>query len=350
MPHTPVIGGGHKARRVWFFSPFMSIGTWRTEWPAMELARLGFDVKLVDPHSPAGLRERVEQVLEPADVVVLHVSNMIRSGLEGFVADMRRRVRYVLLQFDDDYTAHADVQIVRDSELLDDLIAGVRGCGGVIAATEEVAEVYRRWAPWVKVIPNRMPQALGAYHWTGTHVASAVYMAVLGPMDSQGIDPHFMDAASVADAIGDRPLHVLGGFDGTGEVFPHATYESPRDPDIRWPRRQTGRLYRRLAHYRASIAPLRPTRWNAAKSWIKPLEAATLGVPTVCSPSPAYERLSEVVPVWIARTPEAWGTMLDEWLGMEEGQWRKWSKVIREAAADQAIERHPEWAELVSNL
>jgi glycosyltransferase involved in cell wall biosynthesis len=234
-----------------------------------------------------------------------------------------------------------------------DIVAGVRGCTGVIAATEGVAEAYRPYAPWVEVIPNRMPEEISRYAAGSQRRRRTIaYLAILDPMGTQGVAPHYLDAMLVTDAIGRRPVHVIGGSDGSGEVFRNVTYTGrPLLSEVRYPRRETGALYHALAGFRVAIAPLLDTKWNRAKSWIKPLEAATVGVPCVASRTPEYVRLYNAdVPVWLAETDDEWQTYLDFFLGMGETEWRTLSESLRLAAREQSIERHSEWSDLLDRL
>lgn len=54
------------------------------------------------------------------------------------------------------------------------------------------------------------------------------------------------------------------------------------------------------------IAPLADTRFNAAKSWLKPLEMSALGVPWVASPSVEYARLHAEGAGVLADRPRTW--------------------------------------------
>ena len=72
------------------------------------------------------------------------------------------------------------------------------------------------------------------------------------------------------------------------------------------------RLY---ADLDVAIAPLRESRFNAGKSWLKPLEAASLGVPVVMSPSPEYLRLHEKGIGLIAESPKEWRSHLQRLVG-----------------------------------
>jgi hypothetical protein len=59
------------------------------------------------------------------------------------------------------------------------------------------------------------------------------------------------------------------------------------------------------------IAPLADSVFNQAKSWLKPLEMAALGVPFLMSPAAEYRRLqSEFGIGWIADRPKDWVSRL----------------------------------------
>jgi hypothetical protein len=54
------------------------------------------------------------------------------------------------------------------------------------------------------------------------------------------------------------------------------------------------------------IAPLSDTRFNACKSWLKPLEMSALGVPWVASPRAEYARLHALGAGILAERPRVW--------------------------------------------
>lgn len=72
--------------------------------------------------------------------------------------------------------------------------------------------------------------------------------------------------------------------------------------------------WRRLGWYDIGLAPLETNRFNAAKSWIKILEYAAMGVPFVASASPEYRRfldrpdMTATPPGWLVHsdTEHAW--------------------------------------------
>lgn len=77
--------------------------------------------------------------------------------------------------------------------------------------------------------------------------------------------------------------------------------------------------------FNIGITPLDGTPFNAAKSWLKPLEFVALGIPTVASPQPEYVRLAQRIPLRLADSAHSWASQLsrlarDPGLRSEEAQ------------------------------
>jgi hypothetical protein len=66
------------------------------------------------------------------------------------------------------------------------------------------------------------------------------------------------------------------------------------------------------------IAPLADTRFNTAKSWLKPLEMSALGIPWVASPRAEYERLHRMGAGITTDRSRIWYRELDRLLSSEE--------------------------------
>lgn len=101
-------------------------------------------------------------------------------------------------------------------------------------------------------------------------------------------------------------FRVVGDPTGTGTAFGLGAdpQGSGNVPLGEWPRAVAG--------LGIGISPLADTRFNACKSWLKPLEMSALGVPWVASPRPEYERLykqglmSGCLAGALAGTPNRW--------------------------------------------
>lgn len=79
---------------------------------------------------------------------------------------------------------------------------------------------------------------------------------------------------------------ALARIERRGQFAGLAWLEMDRHP---WPDYWT-----RIGYFDIGLAPLEKNRFNAAKSWIKILEYAAMGVPFVASASPEYQRFWEV--------------------------------------------------------
>lgn len=67
-----------------------------------------------------------------------------------------------------------------------------------------------------------------------------------------------------------------------------------------------GEYQREYAKFDIALCPLEDNLFNLAKSWLKPLEAAALGVVPVMSPLPEYQRLHAKGVGVLARRPRDW--------------------------------------------
>lgn len=93
-----------------------------------------------------------------------------------------------------------------------------------------------------------------------------------------------------------------------------------------------------IAKMSVGIAPLADTAFNRAKSWLKPLEYAALGVPSVVSPLPSYEALSARGIGIIAKDrARDWRREIKR-LREDGDYWAEASASARELAADYTIE------------
>ena len=90
-----------------------------------------------------------------------------------------------------------------------------------------------------------------------------------------------------ASTQADCPVRVIGTPDGVAEEL--GLGEGPEV--VKW--LPFDAYPRQVARFEVGIAPLAGNAFNAAKSWLKPLEYAALGVPVVMSPVPEYRLLHD---------------------------------------------------------
>lgn len=94
------------------------------------------------------------------------------------------------------------------------------------------------------------------------------------------------------------------------------------------------------------VAPLLDTRFNRAKSWLKPLEYAAVGVPWVASPRAEYSALHAMGMGFLAEKPKEWNRILRRLIDDEAFRLEQ-SDQVRAVAATMTIEEHAwRWAEV----
>jgi hypothetical protein len=126
------------------------------------------------------------------------------------------------------------------------------------------------------------PPVLG---WAGRVDVHASDLAVVGTAVAQAL----RQTGATFRAVGDTATLSALGVDGEAVPFmPFAEYPAE------------------VARLDVGMAPLADTAFNRGKSWLKPLEMASLGVPFVSSPLPEYARLAEDGAGDLAGRPRHW--------------------------------------------
>jgi glycosyl transferase family 1 len=205
----------------------------------------------------------------------------------------------------------------------------------VTVTTEQLASSYGAHGR-VRILPNRVPRAyLETPHedsdligWGGSMHSH--------PHDLQQVGP------SIAQLVSQGArFETVGNPAGVGRAL--GLREDPTSPgDV-----QFHEWMPSIARFGIGLAPLALTRFNHAKSWLKPLEYAAAGVPAVISPTADYLAWAGVAPgaCEVARKPREWEGILKA-LVRDSGRRLEMSEAGRAAAARHAIEDHAwRWAE-----
>lgn len=169
----------------------------------------------------------------------------------------------------------------------------------VTVSTPALLDVYARHGRG-QVLYNYLPD----HYFSVPHEDSDV-IGWPAALQSHPDDPSAVGAAIAR--LSDRPgaFRVIGDPTGTGAAF-----GLPEDPSglsgvdlFGWPQA--------VAELGIGIAPLADTRFNACKSWLKPLEMSALGVPWVASPRAEYARLARHGAGVLADNSRRWFKELD---------------------------------------
>lgn len=218
-----------------------------------------------------------------------------------YFAEARRLGLRMLWEVDDlifdpeIYAANSNLKSL-PAQLRADLLAGSaeyrRGlleCAEAIASTESLAEVMRAvGVPTVYVIENALDRetlaAAQAIRSAPPRRGPGVVIAY-----GSGTSTHDADFALVADAVATlmrEDTNLLLRI--VGELNLPPVMDNFHDRIQRHERLDYVSYLRLLSQSDISIAPLEPGAFNDAKSNIKYLEAAILGLPSVCSPRRAF--------------------------------------------------------------
>lgn len=265
-------------------------GSFRLIWPGQYTGSA--DVTVLGPEQ-RDLRlkmtgERVVDVLDvSADVYVFQ--RLTHSRMAQAVSVLRSKGVAVVVDVDDDLSSIHPSNPAHDAyhprrgdpnHSWANLKQACQDATLVTASTPALLNVYARHGRG-QVLYNYLPD-----HYYGLPRTDSDAIGWPAALQSHPDDPSATGAAIAR--LNDRrgAFRVVGGPAGTGAAF-----GLPEDPPglsqpaglMEWPGV--------VAELGIGIAPLADTRFNACKSWLKPLELSALGVPWVASPRTEYERL-----------------------------------------------------------
>jgi len=313
-------------------------GWYRLRWPAEVLRGQGHDVVVAEAFDALFLNGQMIRPLIEADVVVLQ-RPLVQQVVEA-IGRIQSLGIAVVVEVDDDFHALPKGHGARKgTSVANDptynrlwLRRACERADLVTVTTPALAERYGAHGR-VAVLPNLVPasylavpstpprESAPTVGWTGSVVTHVGDLEVMG-----GVVPEVLaetGARFVSWGVGltEQALGVKG------RVRPWA--------DLR------GAYPRQVADLDVGLVPLADNQFCRAKSALKGLEYAALGVPFVCSPRADYLRLGrEVLPmVLVADDPETWRAALTVLLSNTDRR-AEIAELNREAARTQTYEQH----------
>lgn len=336
-------------------------GSHRLVWPAEVLRRQGHDVTTVTAQNRHvemvvdNDRDRVVSVKVPDDVDVVVFQRVTHRYLTQAVAVLRQQGITVVIDVDDDLGAiHPDNPAwtalhPRSAERRVGKNVGVHSWANLGDACREASLVTATTPALVERYGHGhgvvLPNYLAEHYYDVEHVDSDLLgwpaslrshpndPAVVGNAVARLVDQGYrFHVASVAEHVG--RAFGIGDEDVVSRVHqPVPLYDWPVE----------------LARLGVGIAPLADTRFNAAKSWLKPLELAAVGVPWVGSPRADYVRLHRLGCGVLVDRPKDWFRVLRSLL-TDERRRSELSDAGRVVAATLRLEDHAwRWAEVWSD-
>ncbi len=330
-------------------------GTVRLIWHSNHLRRLGYDVTILPPTSTTGINGRIyNNPNDPADplndsvisvdappdtdVVVLQ-----RVLLKYLAVDaiplLRRRGIAVVVDMDDDLTridpSNAAFNAMHPRNTRDPKRHwghATAACMNATLVTVSTPALLRVYAPHGRgrVITNCVPEAFtqiphmdsDVVGWGGSLHSHPKDMLPLGPSIARLI----REGEEFAVVGPGTDIKEALGLD----IRPFAT--GPVGIQL-WP-------FALSDNIGIGIAPLADTDFNRAKSWLKPLEMMSVGIPWVASPRAEYRALQKSSGVGLlAEKPKDWYRQIRRLI--DDDQLRQdMSLAGRAAARDHAVERN----------
>lgn len=285
---------------------------------ALQDAGLREDIVLeVQPPTERDLKlrmqgERVVEVVDPDPTAVYVFQRLTHSWMAQAVPLLRAAGAAVVIDVDDDLgSIHPrnpayDAMHPRNLLTKDPLTRDVRrhswkhladACRDATLVTVSTPALLQRYA------------AHGRGHVLYNHLPERYYNVLHEDSDVIGwpaaLQSHPDDPGSLGGAVA-RLCDRSGAFRAVGDPTGLGTaFGLSQDPPGRsgvdvlgWPAA--------VAELGIGIAPLADTRFNACKSWLKPLEMCAVGVPWVASPRAEYARLHRRGAGVLADTPRRW--------------------------------------------
>jgi hypothetical protein len=289
-------------RTVVYASDAYGCGSFRMTWPGQHLAAAGHDVDVIDP---GNRRVRVvmdghtvKDVLVDADVVVLQ--RVTHAYMAQAVGVMRAKGITVIVDVDDDLSsihpsnpAWAAHRPGAGMHSWHNLALACRNASLVTVSTPALLDVYARHGRG-HVLPNYLPDMYYGLPRTDSDIVGWPASFHSHPNDPEPV------GGAIARLVDEGAQFVMRG-DATGAGRAFGLSEDPVGggvPIEQWPAAVAG--------IGVGIAPLADTKFNAAKSWLKPLEMSACGVPWVASPRAEYWRLHQMGAGVLADRPRVW--------------------------------------------
>lgn len=298
-------------------------GAHRIIWPAEELKRRGHDITVItaeNRHLEMVVDNRDDSVADvrvPDDADVVVFQRVTHRYLAQAIKVLRDQGRTVVIDIDDDLSSihpsnpafehlhpraheHRIGNPAARMHNWSNLGLACRTASLVTTTTPALAAKYGHGH--AAVIPNYL-----ADHYYDVEHDDSDVLGWPASVTSHPNDPAVVGNA-VARLVDDGHRFMVTSFaTGVGHAFGLASDDVvERATNVidlyDWPSE--------IAKIGVGIAPLADTKFNAAKSWLKPLELAAVGVPWVGSPRSEYQRLHQLGCGILVDRPKDWYRVL----------------------------------------
>lgn len=285
-------------------------GYYRLIWPSKVLRALGCDVIIVPPSSRNNVhgvidkeKDEVIDVQYPPDADVVIIQRPTHKYLKAIIPLIRKRGTAVVVDIDDDLSCihpeNPTFAIMHPRQGWDHNWRNAEvACANATAVTVSTPALAQRYMP----------------HKRGAVLRNCVPHTYL-TLDEDKEYPGFGWAGSVQShpddlqVVGDAPRRLVREgyrYYALGPGYKIQSILKLDDPPEVFGTIELQQYPLELARLRVGLAPLNLTKFNTAKSWLKPLEYAACGTPSVITPTPEYVELSKLGIGRLARNPRQW--------------------------------------------
>lgn len=281
-----------------FPADIQGCGHFRLIWPAHVLRQQGHDIEIILPgqrdHALNGVMDgnRLVDVKIPKDADLMVFQRVSHRHIAAAIKLIRARGVAVAVDMDDDLScihpsnpAFAMLQPggTDPDHTWQNAVDACRDASAVVVSTPALLKRYASHGRGY-VFDNHVPD----FYFDIPHFDSAT-VGWAGSAHSHPNDLQVMGASPQMLSRDGVQLAVIGAITGIREAWSlsqdvpvHATGPTTVND---WPGA--------VATLGIGVAPLADTKFNAAKSWLKMLEYAALGIPAVGSPRAEYVRLNK---------------------------------------------------------
>ena len=284
-------------------------GYYRLTWPARELQRLGKDVRIVHPNSmkiSGGMDDdgNLVQITAPSDADVMVFQRVTSSKMIGGINILRQNGIAVVCDVDDDMSAiHPSnpafaALVPGGSQPEYNFLNALRVTEAATYVTTSSPALQSRYAKHGRgeVLYNCIPEVFLKI----PHNPSSGVIGWGGGIHSHPDDPQVVGPAMARLVNYGYRFKVVGPPRGVRKAF------MLNDEPLSTGPVEIQNWAHGLSTLEVGIAPLADTRFNEAKSWLKMLEYAGVGVPCIGSPRAEYRRLHALGVGLLAKDPKQW--------------------------------------------
>ncbi len=284
-------------------------GYYRLTWPAKELLKQGYDVRIIHPTNQrlsggTDENDQLVQISAPSDADVMVFQRVTSVKMINGIKILRENGITVVVDVDDDMSAihphnPAFAALVPGGQQpeydFNNALKVADVATYVTTSTDALLSRYARHGRGM-ILRNCVPKIFLDI----PHTPEPKTIGWGGSMHSHPDDPQVCGPAMARLTRFGFKFKIVGPPRGTRVGF-QLDAEPPATGPV-----PIQNYPHELTKLTVGIAPLNDTRFNEAKSWLKMLEYAALGVPCIGSPRAEYRRIHALGVGLLASDPKQW--------------------------------------------